>query len=160
VSKNSQKAKFAIESLAWQEMNPKICYLEEQYRQEDDKMIKVLNAIRSGMVDAQIMLSILSRENQPVESDIYPTKLFTHNANVDAINDFELQKIKEKPLAYNMQSSGLEPIIKMLKKGCSGWVFPLPLFPYLLVHHKRLLFRIPPGTTFPPERTEAPDHLQ
>jgi ATP-dependent exoDNAse (exonuclease V) alpha subunit len=118
VMKENGKAKFAIESLAWQEMNPKICYLEEQYRQEDDKMIKVLNAIRSGTVDAQIMSSILSRENQPVESDVYPTKLFTHNANVDAINDFELQKIKEKPLAYNMQSSGLEPIIKMLKKGC------------------------------------------
>ena len=118
VSKNSQKAKFAMESLAWQEMNPKICYLEEQYRQEDEKMSKILNAIRNRQVDDQILGLILSRENQPTRSDIYPTRLFTHNANADAINNLELQRIKEKPLAYTMQSDGNDKLVSVIKKGC------------------------------------------
>lgn len=118
VSKENKKAKFVIESFSWQEMNPKICYLEEQYRQEDAKMIKILNAIRSQQVDHNILGLVLSRENKPIRNDIYPTRLFTHNANVDAINNLELDRIKEKPLAYKMHADGNEKLVNVIKKGC------------------------------------------
>jgi len=118
VTKENKKTKFVIESLAWQEMNPKICYLEEQYRQEDEKMTKILNAIRNQEVDHNILGLILTRENKPIRSDIYPTRLFTHNANVDAINNLELDRIKEKPLAYRMHSDGNEKLVESIKKGC------------------------------------------
>ncbi len=118
VTKENRKTKFVIESLSWQEMNPKICYLEEQYRQEDEKMTKILNAIRNRQVDHHILGLVLSRENKPIRSDIYPTRLFTHNANVDAINNLELEKIKEKPLAYKMHSDGNEKLVESIKKGC------------------------------------------
>ncbi|HOW60183.1 MAG: PIF1 family DEAD/DEAH box helicase [Candidatus Moraniibacteriota bacterium] len=118
VAKENQKSKFVIESLAWQEMNPQICYLEEQYRQEDEKMTKILNAIRNQQVDDKILGLVLTRENKPIRSDIYPTRLFTHNANVDAINNLELDRIKEKPLAYKMHSDGNEKLVNIIKKGC------------------------------------------
>jgi len=118
VSKENQKAKFVIESLAWQEMSPKVCYLEEQFRQEDEKMTKILNAIRNQQVDHNILGLVLTRENKPIRGDIYPTRLFTHNANVDAINNLELDRIKEKPFAYRMHADGNEKLVESIKKGC------------------------------------------
>lgn len=118
VTKENRKAKFVIESLAWQEMIPRICYLEEQHRQEDEKMTKILNAMRNRQVDHNILGLILTRENEPIKNDIYPTRLFTHNADVDAINNLELDKIKKKPLAYKMYSDGNEKLVNVIKKGC------------------------------------------
>lgn len=118
VTRDNRKAKFIIDSLSWQEMNAKICYLEEQYRQEDEKMTRILNSIRNKKVDDHILGLILSRENKPIKKDIYPTRLFTHNANVDAINNLELQRIKEKPLAYRMHSDGNEKLVNIIKQGC------------------------------------------
>lgn len=37
---------FAFNSPAWQELNPVVCYLEENYRQEDESLTKMLNDIR------------------------------------------------------------------------------------------------------------------
>lgn len=118
VMKENKKAKFVTESLSWQEMNPKICYLEEQYRQEDEKMTKILNAIRNQQVDDKVLGLVLSRENKAIKNNIKPTRLFTHNANVDALNDLELQRIKETPLAYRMHSDGNEKLVNVIKKGC------------------------------------------
>ncbi|OGI34307.1 MAG: hypothetical protein A2259_05115 [Candidatus Moranbacteria bacterium RIFOXYA2_FULL_43_15] len=118
VAKYGRKACFVIESGAWAETNPKICYLEEQHRQEDKKMLKILNDIRSRTCDTETMGMILSRENQPIKNSIAPTKLFTHNANVDAINDFELQKIEEEPREFHMTSTGIENLVNTIKKGC------------------------------------------
>lgn len=118
IAKENKKSKFVIESLAWQEMNPKICYLEEQYRQKDERMTEILNAIRNQQVNDYILSLVLSRENQSIISDIYPARLFTHNANVDAINNLELQRIRKKPLAYKMYSEGNEKIVSIIKQGC------------------------------------------
>lgn len=118
VARGGQVAKFVTESHSWDEMNPQICYLEEQHRQEDKKITKVLNAIRHQAVDYEIMSDVLSRENKPIKNSVKPAKLFSHNADVDAINNFELQKIKGKPFAYNMCFNGIEPLIKTLKQWC------------------------------------------
>jgi len=119
VIKENKKAKFVVESLAWHEMKPQICYLNEQYRHEDTDMTKILNSIREDEVSDEIFDLLLTRENKSVAmSDIKPTRLFTHNADVDAINNLELGKIKEKSTAYQMFTKGEEKLVKVLKKGC------------------------------------------
>ena len=119
ISRGNQKAQFATEATAWDELNPKICYLNEQHRQEDQSMLEILNAIRADQVDAKILKSILSRKNQEIKKNkVRPTRLFTHNANVDAINQQELGKIKGKSLNYKMYSDGNEALTGMLKRSC------------------------------------------
>lgn len=119
VEKKRVDAKFVSDSLSWQEMQPKVCYLKEQHRQEDKKMTKILNAIRSNEVDEKISKLVLARKNKEVLNiDAKPTKLFTHNANVDGINNFELQRIKEKAFAYRMHEEGNEKLLEILKKSC------------------------------------------
>ncbi len=118
VARYGSRAKFVIESRAWDEMNLRICYLEEQHRQEDRQMLKILNDIRNRTCDSETMGMILSRENKTIKNNIAPTRLYTHNANVDAINDFELQKIKEEPQEFLMTSTGIENLVTTIKRGC------------------------------------------
>ena len=118
VAKYGQQARFVIESEAWEEMDPQICYLEEQHRQEDKKMLKILKDIRARSCDDKTMELICTRENKEIKDAVTPTKLYTHNANVDFINDAELKKLQEEPRTFLMTSSGIEQLVATVKKGC------------------------------------------
>jgi ATP-dependent exoDNAse (exonuclease V) alpha subunit len=110
--------KFAYFSDAWKEMDLKICYLSEQHRQKDNLMLGALNDIRGRKVTDQTRNLILSRENKNIEGSIKPTKLFTHNIDADVVNQQELAKIKNQPLAYAMRWSGNKQLVAYLKQGC------------------------------------------
>lgn len=119
VQKNrSEEVKFAYTSQIWQEMNLKVCYLDEQHRQKDDRMLELLNDIRGARVGEKTWEIILSRENKEIIGIDRPTKLFTHNIDVDAINNRELGKIREKPLGYGMRTGGNKKLIAFLKQSC------------------------------------------
>jgi ATP-dependent exoDNAse (exonuclease V) alpha subunit len=118
VTKNGEDACFVIESEAWQEMNPKVCYLEEQYRQEDREMLDVLNDIRNRTCSEKTKKLLVSRRNKEIKNSFRPTRLYTHNANVDAINALELGKIKQEAKTFQMKASGVEYLVSAVKKGC------------------------------------------
>lgn len=118
VTKYGQQASFVIEAESWDEMDPKICYLEEQHRQEDKHMLKILNDIRKKSCDEKTLELISTRTNKKIKNAITPTKLFTHNANVDYINDLELKKIKAESKKFIMKESGNEHVVNAVKKGC------------------------------------------
>lgn len=42
---------FIFNAAAWKHMKLKVCYLEEQHRQDDSNLLHILNAIRSNAVD-------------------------------------------------------------------------------------------------------------
>ena len=118
VTRYGQEARFVIESETWDEMDLKICYLEEQHRQEDKQMLKILNDIRSRSCNEKTLDIICSRKDKDIKSSITPTKLFTHNANVDYINDLEIKKIQEEPKTFVMTAGGNEHVVAAVKKGC------------------------------------------
>ncbi len=113
-----QEARFVVEASAWEEMNPKICYLEEQHRQEDRQILKILSDIRNRSCDAKTKKLLISRGNKNIENNITPTRLYTHNANVDVINNVELRKIQEDTMTFKMTASGIEYLVSSVKKGC------------------------------------------
>jgi len=109
--------KFVTESDVWNNMKIKICYLEEQYRQENGALLTLLNHIRNNEINESRQL--LADNNCGEKTfPIVPTKLYTHNVDVDAINNLELSKISEKEFVYNMESDGNKDVVAMLKKGC------------------------------------------
>jgi ATP-dependent exoDNAse (exonuclease V) alpha subunit len=110
--------KFATESDVWGELDMKICYLDEQFRQSDKVFSQVLNDIRDDKVTVDTVNTLMSRLNVDIGDEIIPTKLNTHNAAVDAINNRELAKLKTKPVAFEMDSTGSPNVIETLKKGC------------------------------------------
>ncbi len=118
VCKNGEDDSFINTSNAWRDMNIQICYLSEQFRQQDNGFLNILNDIRAGEA-SDISLGLLNgRFNQAITSKITPTKLYTHNVDVDAINNFELDKINRKPKFFKMGQKGDSRLVETLKNGC------------------------------------------
>ncbi len=112
------KADFINESNAWQKMDIHICYLTEQYRHDDDELTNLLNEMRSGEVSELSVELLNKRKNiKPMSTDVV-TKLYTHNADVDMINNLELMKLTTKPKSYKMTSKGDKPAAAILMKNC------------------------------------------
>ncbi|KND51859.1 MAG: ATP-dependent DNA helicase PIF1 [Parcubacteria bacterium C7867-001] len=115
ISKNGE-ASFAFESAAWRELNPLICYLSEQHRQEDEKLLELLAAIREGRADHTHVSLLMTREDSEPEDGI--PRLHTHNADVDRVNAEQLDKLPGNPKRYTMKGVGSPVLIEALKRGC------------------------------------------
>ena len=112
------RAQYITKSEAWNAMDIHICYLSEQFRQDDDRLLTLLNEMRSGEVSEASIEYLMARKNVEPISDIIPTKLYTHNADVDAINDLQLAKLGTKEKTYKMTAKGDRSVSAALKKSC------------------------------------------
>ena len=116
---------FAYHSDAWKSLNLKVCYLSEQHRQNDIEYLKVLNDIRGNSVSDKTMEILKTRFDSQSEAasakgsgEPRPTKLYSHNKNVDTENESELTKISGKVFEYKMQERGRKNLVEGLKKSC------------------------------------------
>jgi len=113
-----KESHFSYKSETWKKLDLKICYLEEQFRHKDDKFIKILNGIRGNNMSEESLCHLKGRHNACLKEGIEPTKLHTHNINVDTINDFELNKLPGQIFTYQMEDKGRKPLVEALKKSC------------------------------------------
>ena len=107
---------FAFTSPAWQELNPLVCYLTEQHRQEDAVFLDFLSAIRRGSVTEQHRALLRTRAVGEPEDGM--TQLYSHNADVDAINDAELLKLPGDVKTFMASHKGPEHLVAALQRGC------------------------------------------
>jgi len=120
---NKSSSIFAFDSPSWKELNPTVCYLTEQHRQEDDDFLELLSAIRRNIFNDQHLSHI---EKRKIDSFDYAQnksmtnipKLFSHNADVDRINDEVLASIPGKQNTFIISVQGPDPLVAILKKGC------------------------------------------
>lgn len=108
---------YAFDSNVWRKTPPVVCYLESQYRQNDPELFAVLEGIRSGEGEksAQILRKRLGAEP---EAKAEVTKLFTHNIDVDRINEEELAKLSGRESVFTMRTKGAKAAVATLQKGC------------------------------------------
>ncbi|MBX4197864.1 AAA family ATPase [Candidatus Parcubacteria bacterium] len=119
VSRNNEPpAHFAYHSDSWKGLDLKVCYLTESHRHNDQNFLSVLNAIRQNTLTAHIISHLTGRFNKEPAYEIRPTKLYTHNIDVDAINQAELEKIEGVPFRYGMTEEGRPPLVAALKSSC------------------------------------------
>lgn len=117
VEKDRKKTvKFAFESDAWDKAKPIFCYLTEQHRQEDPTFLEILTKMRCGKITGDHVARLIQTRKPETQELI--TKLYTHNASVDALNATELQKLPGKLQTYTMQSHGNDYLVSMMKKNC------------------------------------------
>ncbi len=109
---------FAYQSPVWAKLAPIICYLTEQHRQDDDVYLSILSAIRSNSVTLDHVNQI--NERQVSKGTIHEniTKLFSHNMDVDRINNEALAKIDSDESTHRMHTTGKEALVGVLVKGC------------------------------------------
>ncbi|MGM0482495.1 MAG: AAA family ATPase [Patescibacteria group bacterium] len=110
---------FAFESAVWRKARPVTCYLDEQFRQTDESMHKLLKALRAGSLKDDHLWLLKSRICEKEEEVSYSaTKLFSHNIDVDRINERELGKLKTEKKVFEMETKGKKALVEQLKKGC------------------------------------------
>ena len=110
---------FAFESVAWKNAKPVTCYIDEQFRQTDQSMRRLLRAIRSGVLKDDHLW--LLNERVKAQEEGLPdntTKLFSHNFDVNRINEEELKKINEDEEIFEMDSKGKKALVEQIKRGC------------------------------------------
>jgi ATP-dependent exoDNAse (exonuclease V) alpha subunit len=109
--------KFVYDAQSWKESNMHICYLSEQFRHNDSIITKVLNSVRNNTVNKDV-IDLLRESGDNFDPSDNVTRLFTHNIDVDMINNRELQKIPGKSFMYEMVGDGKEYVITALKNSC------------------------------------------
>jgi ATP-dependent exoDNAse (exonuclease V) alpha subunit len=109
---------YAFHAEAWERADLWVCYLEKQWRQEDEEFLGVLNAIRNSGVDEETRRTLETRINREIAGLAAATKLFSHKNDVDSINDRELRKLSGEPHFYRMSGNGDAELIDSLKLAC------------------------------------------
>ena len=113
----SPHEQFAYESGVWRLLNPLTCYLSEQHRQEDSDFLALLSHIRRGEIEDDDRALLETRHTTaPTRSGT--TQLFSHNADVDRINERELAAVKGTSKIFQMTSRGAKNLVETLKRGC------------------------------------------
>jgi ATP-dependent exoDNAse (exonuclease V) alpha subunit len=107
---------FAFQSKSWNEAKPVVCYLSEQFRQDDDNLSSLLNAMRSGDIDDGYYEMLREKSEVPHTDD--HIKLYTHNENVDQINKEAFSKIEGDVRTYHMITKGKAQLVTSLKNNC------------------------------------------
>lgn len=104
-------------SKTWEELCLKICYLTEQHRQQPgDELNSILQAIRENRV-SKTELDILSSKISPKPTQLKNIlKMYSHNFDVDQLNDANLNKIKANQKVYKMIIKGMPKAVSNLKR--------------------------------------------
>jgi len=118
VAKEQSSCKYAFESASWKELNPVVCYLQEQYRQGEDEFSGILSAIRGQSIERKHDDLLIKRGEVKIASKKSITRLFTHNVDVDAMNEERLQKLSKPEKSFVMQTAGKKQYVDQLMRGC------------------------------------------
>ncbi|MDP2593290.1 MAG: PIF1 family ATP-dependent DNA helicase, partial [bacterium] len=118
VVKTATENGFAYHSPAWKRTNLFICYLTGQYRQDDSNFLALLSAIRRNVFGGNHLRDIEARKIEPQTAPNGAPKLFSHNADVDRVNDEILAKLPGKSQIFTMSSQGPSALVAALKRGC------------------------------------------
>lgn len=116
----TNREKFAFMSEAWLDAKFHICYLSEQHRQVSEAanggldLDDILNQIRRQEVSFEAIAALEATFDQNV--DIKRTRLYTHNLNVNKINDKELAALEGETMRFEATATGDSKLVETLKK--------------------------------------------
>lgn len=117
IARPGEEAQFAFESYAWRNAQFLTCYLTEQYRHEDELLLSLLASIRKGDIEEE-HYTLLSDQKDITYEQIEPTRLFTHNRDVDRVNIEKLRELGGITKKFTMENRGAKAVVEGLKKSC------------------------------------------
>ncbi len=117
IAGRGEMPRFAFESRSWEGAKFLTCYLTEQHRQEDELLLGLLASIRRNDVE-ESHYTLLSEQTDIGFPDIEPTRLFTHNSDVDSVNLTRLGELNTEGATYKMEAHGNKQLLVGLVKSC------------------------------------------
>jgi ATP-dependent DNA helicase PIF1 len=105
VSRDTPELDFAHLAHSWDELDLKICYITEQHRQaEDDSLLSLLNDMRANQIDSSHHDLLQTRTRLTTPENI--TRLYSHNVDVDTINERHLRALPGDEKRFSMMVDG------------------------------------------------------
>lgn len=111
------KPQFAYRSQAWRDAEPIVCYLSEQHRQQDAPYLSVLASMRSGRI-SEDGRKLLEQRKTVVDEEMAHTRLYSHNLDVDRVNQQKLLMLPGEPSLFRMETHGGNNYVEALIKSC------------------------------------------
>lgn len=118
ITRDGSAPEFAFQSQVWQQLDLNVCYLDTVFRQSSDPLLDILQGIRHATITQEQVDMLLERREESAPDYINPTKLYTHNVDVDEVNLAELDKLDSPAEHFEMTSTGKKQHIETLKKYC------------------------------------------
>jgi ATP-dependent DNA helicase PIF1 len=115
---DQQPAQFVVSATSWEELDPVICYLAEQHRQDDDEFLEVLSALRDNDVRRHHVERLLDRQESMDDKSGDETELHVTNVDVDDINRRKLEALSGDIHAHEMVTTGKPHYVETLKRSC------------------------------------------
>lgn len=108
--------RFAFAAKSWNASDLHFCYLDTQHRQEDNKFQKILDALRVWEL-TQDMIVELEHRRDTVFQDTPFVRLYTHNMDVDRINQEQLEKLPGESKKFQAGTRGNKKFVAGLLRG-------------------------------------------
>lgn len=113
---DSRAGGFVVFSDAWRELDPVVCYLNEQHRQDDSALVEVLDALRANDIRRKHAEMLLARVDVVPDDVTQLTELHTTNVDVDRINNGRLENIDGETIEYEQTTTGSENYVESLQR--------------------------------------------
>lgn len=113
-SGETNRDKFCFMSQSWLNANLSICYLTDQYRQTDSELNDILNEIRQGRISER-SVALLQSTKDSIDAE-EPTRLYTHNMDVDRINTAHIGEIKGRKKMFKAKVKGNLKLAETIKR--------------------------------------------
>jgi len=117
VTRRGDSMLYSFQSRAWSDAQLLTCYLSEQHRQEDSLFLGLLKSIRLNQVEED-HYTLLSEQTSISYENIEPTKLYTHNADVDTFNNQKLRELAGHAKTFRMHGKGGRVLVESLMRNC------------------------------------------
>lgn len=105
VNRDSDEIDFVHLSHAWDELDLQVCYLTEQHRQAaGDTLLELLLGMRLNQSQKEFLDALEARIGLKAPDNV--TRLYSHNVDVDAINQAHLDALPGKTKTYRMSVGG------------------------------------------------------
>lgn len=115
---DNRQGGFITNSNSWENLDPVICYLEEQHRQSDDMLLEILTALRANDLRRRHAESLLQRKMVRTPFDPPVTELYTRNIDVDQINLKKLSAMDGEVHEFEMAHTGRATAVESMQKSC------------------------------------------
>jgi len=117
ISRGTRELDFVHLSQAWAELQPQICYLTEQHRQQgNDGLLQFLEAMRRNEISEDHGTLLESRINRQPDEDVVVTRLYSHNLDVDTINQRHLDALPGYSRSFERATKGNKTKLEQLSK--------------------------------------------
>lgn len=113
---DSRAGGFVVNSEVWKELDPVICYLQEQHRQDDEVLLDILNALRAGDIRRHHAETLLARAEVFPEDGEQLTELHTTNVDIDRINEAKLETLEGDEVVYSQTTTGSDSYVENLQR--------------------------------------------